>query len=178
MTLKEALNIIETYNYWEGGADSTGNICINPKYLEARKKYDEAKNLIEKQDEIELMLKQKECVLRYVASEDCFAVRCILDDKWYKLTDGLIKNNIREEIKPSPLIDKVKELKEKVGKQDKILSILKNNTKLVDYKENSSTQAFKIIIEDKFTIEEDGEYVTCRNSDFDDIKGWLDNEKV
>lgn len=78
----------------------------------------------EKLKKIKLMLKQKECVLRYVASEDCFAVRCILDDKWYKLTDDLIKNNIKEEVKPMPLIDKVKELKEKVEKQDKILETL------------------------------------------------------
>ena len=48
MTSKEALEIIETYNYWQGGADTMGNICIHPSYLKARKNYDEAKSIIEK----------------------------------------------------------------------------------------------------------------------------------
>lgn len=64
----------------------------------------------------------------------------------------------------------------KLAKQDKLLHIFKNNIDLVDYKGNGSTQAYKIIIEDKFTVEEDGEYVTHRNSDFDDIKEWLDGK--
>ena len=65
---------------------------------------------------------------------------------------------------------------ERLEKQDKLLHIFKNNMELVDYKGNGSTQAYKIIIEDKFTVEEDGEYVTCHNSDFDDIKEWSDGK--
>ena len=66
---------------------------------------------------------------------------------------------------------KVKYVMEQLKKQDKILHIFKNNIKLVDYKGNGSTQAYKIIIEDKFTVEEEND-MTYRNLDFDAIKEW------
>ena len=74
-------------------------------------------------------------------------------------------------------LEEVEKDLDRLEKQDKILSILKNNTKLVDYKGNGSTQAFQTIVEDRFTIEADGEYVTYRNLDFEDIKGWLDEKE-
>ena len=67
--------------------------------------------------------------------------------------------------------DKVKYVMGQLEKQDKILHIFKNNIKLVDYKGNGSTQAYKIIIEDKFTVEEEND-MTYRNLDFDAIKEW------
>ena len=66
---------------------------------------------------------------------------------------------------------KVKYVMGQLEKQDKILHIFKNNIKLVDYKGNGSTQAYKIIIEDKFTVEEEND-MTYRNLDFDAIKEW------
>ncbi len=121
------------------------------------------KDLEEKEyyEKIKLMLKQKESALRYIESEDCFAVRCILDENWYKLTDDLIKNNIKEEVKPMPLIDKVK-------KQDKILDILKD--KIIIHCENNVltiTSGLK-----NQTIEK-----LVNDNEEKIIKEWLDNAK-
>lgn len=46
MTIKEALNIIITYNYFRGAEEEIGNKCINLKYLEAKKNYEEALAII------------------------------------------------------------------------------------------------------------------------------------
>ena len=62
-------------------------------------------------EKIKTMMKQRDCVLRYIESEDCFAVKTILSDGWYKLTHEFIENNVREEIKPLPLVEKNKQLK-------------------------------------------------------------------
>jgi adenosine deaminase len=76
-------------------------------------------------EKIKTMLKQKDCVLRYIESEDCFAVKTILSDSWYKLTPEFVENNVREEIKPLPLIEKNKQLKEENSEYKKVLEIIK-----------------------------------------------------
>ena len=52
MTSKEALKIIETYNFWNGAEEITGNTCVNPIYLEAKKHYEEAKDRLENDLEV------------------------------------------------------------------------------------------------------------------------------
>lgn len=125
-------------------------------------------------DKIKLMLKQKECVLRYVESEDCFAIRGILDENWYKLSKDFVENNIKEEVKPSPLIVKVKELKEKVERQDKILEILKKH---ISFKLDER-QCDKYLI--KMVSEDTGNYTYIRLYE-EEVKKlleeWLDNEE-
>jgi len=81
-------------------------------------------------EKIKTMMKQKDCVLRYIESEDCFAVKTILSDGWYKLTPDFVDNNVRDEIKPLPLIEKNKQLKEENAEYKKVLEIIK--TKDVD----------------------------------------------
>ena len=81
-------------------------------------------------EKIKTMMKQKDCVLRYIESEDCFAVKTILSDGWYKLTTDFVDNNVREEIKPLPLIEKNKQLKEENAEYKRVLEIIK--TKDVD----------------------------------------------
>ena len=46
MTISDALKIIERYNYWQGGADATGNTCVVESYLYAKKHYQEAKDYL------------------------------------------------------------------------------------------------------------------------------------
>jgi len=79
-------------------------------------------------EKIKTMMKQKDCVLRYIESEDCFAVKTILSDGWYKLTPELVENNVREEIKSLPLIEKNKQLKMENDKLKKILDIIREKT--------------------------------------------------
>ena len=76
-------------------------------------------------EKIKTMMKQKDCVLRYIESEDCFAVKTILSDGWYKLTPDFVDNNVREEIKPLPLIEKNKQLKEENAEYKRVLEIIK-----------------------------------------------------
>jgi hypothetical protein len=71
------------------------------------------------------MLKQKDCILRYVESEDCFAVKTILSYDWYKITPEFVDNNVREEVKPLPLIQKNVQLREENAKYKKVLEIIK-----------------------------------------------------
>ncbi len=78
-------------------------------------------------EKIKTMMKQKDCVLRYIESEDCFAVRTILSDGWYKLTPEFVENNVREEIKPLPLIEKNKQLKEENAELKKVLEAIKKH---------------------------------------------------
>lgn len=47
MTNEEALKIIERYNYWQGGEDATGKVCIVESYLYATEHYKEALEQIE-----------------------------------------------------------------------------------------------------------------------------------
>ena len=47
MTNEDALKIIERYNYWHGGEDATGNVCIVQSYLYAKEHYQEAKDILE-----------------------------------------------------------------------------------------------------------------------------------
>ena len=74
---------------------------------------------------VKTMLKQKDVVLRYVESEDCFAVRTLLSDGWYKLTPEFVDNNVKEEIKPLPLIEKNVQLREENTEYKKVLEIIK-----------------------------------------------------
>ena len=76
-------------------------------------------------EKIKTMMKQKDCILRYIESEDCFGVKTILSDGWYKLTPEFVENNIREEIKPLPLIEKNKQLKAENDEYKKVLEIIK-----------------------------------------------------
>ena len=76
-------------------------------------------------EKIKTMMKQKDCVLRYIESEDCFAVTTILSDGWYKLTPEFVENNVKEEIKPLPLIEKNKQLREENAELKKVLEIIK-----------------------------------------------------
>lgn len=76
-------------------------------------------------EKVKTMMKQKECVLRYVESEDCFAVKTILSDGWYKLTPEFVENNVREEIKLLPLIEKNRQLREENAELKRVLEIIK-----------------------------------------------------
>jgi len=76
-------------------------------------------------EKIKTMMKQKDCVLRYIESEDCFAVKTILSDGWYKLTPDFVNDNVREEIKPLPLIEKNKQLREENAQHKRVLEIIK-----------------------------------------------------
>ena len=79
-------------------------------------------------EKIKTMMKQNDCVLRYIESEDCFAVTTILSKCWYKLTPELVENNVREEIKPLPLIEKNKQLKEENTEYKKVFEIIFKKT--------------------------------------------------
>ena len=119
----EALECLE--EMWELSCDSR-----KPEYIlyetikQTLIKAQEQENEIAYIEKIKTMMKQKDCILRYIESEDCFAVKTILSDGWYKLTSELIENNIREEIKPLPLIEKNKQLKEENVELKKVLEIL------------------------------------------------------
>lgn len=76
-------------------------------------------------EKVKTMMKQKDCVLRYFEGEDCFAVKTILSDGWYKLTSEFVDNNVREEIKPLPIIEKNKELREENVKYKKAVETIK-----------------------------------------------------
>lgn len=182
MTSKEAIARLKG-NILSNPFDRSTEVNLNDLRIvgsQMQNEYLEELNTIEKDleekeyyEKIKLMLKQKESALRYIESEDCFAVRCILDDKWYKLTDDLIKNNIKEEVKPMPLIDKIKELKEKVERQDKILEILKKH---ISFKLDER-QCDKYLI--KMVSEDTGNYTYIRLYE-EEVKKlleeWLDNE--
>lgn len=59
MTNKEALQIIKIYKYYQGAEDATDLKCINPDYLEAKSKYEEAQDIVEKDLEILELLHQR-----------------------------------------------------------------------------------------------------------------------
>ena len=109
IALDQAINEIENKWGYEG---------IKEEMHEIMKPILKDLEILDYYEKIKLMLKQKESVLRYIESEDCFAVKAILDEYWYKLSKKFVENNIKEEIKPLPLIVKIE-------KQNKILEILK-----------------------------------------------------
>lgn len=125
-------------------------------------------------EKIKTMMKQKDCVLRYIESEDCFAVKTILSDGWYKLTPDFVENNVREEIKPLPLIEKNKQLKEENAELKKVLEIIKEKNLfesthkyIFDYTKVYATyshmfRAYKLDEANKLTAE-----------GFDLLKRWL-----
>jgi len=111
-------------------------------------------------EKIKTMLKQKDCALRYVESEDCFAVKTLLSDGWYKLTPEFVNNNVKEEIKPLPLIQKNVQLREENAKYKTTLENLEyenkmlikesvRNAKIAERQHN----AFNIIKEKRVNIE-------------------------
>jgi len=118
-------------------------------------------------EKIKTMMKQKDCVLRYIESEDCFAVKTILSDGWYKLTPDFVDNNVREEIKPLPLIEKNKQLKEENAEYKRVLDIIKETKNIkVSFYENGSGKHYKL------------EFDRTRNQtitaeEFDLLKWWL-----
>ena len=113
----KALGIIKS-ELWDRDYSKTlvtiENTLLRTQELEKKNAY------IEK---IKTMMKQKDCVLRYVESEDCFAVKTILTD-WYKLTPQFVDDNVREEIKPLPVIEKIKQLKEENTEYKETLRII------------------------------------------------------
>lgn len=77
MTGKEALQIIKTYNYYNGAEEYLGQKCIHPDYLEAKSKYKEAQDIVEKDLET-LELLRNECEEIVFFFESRSKVR-----KWY-----------------------------------------------------------------------------------------------
>ena len=75
--------------------------------------YEQDKKELERYKKVETLLKQKDAVIRYFEADDCFGVKTILSD-WYKLTDDFLDNNIKEDLKPNPAIQKCKELREEL----------------------------------------------------------------
>ena len=127
-------------------------------------------------EKIKTMMKQKDCVLRYIESDDCFAVKTILSDGWYKLTPEFVDNNVREEIKPLPLIEKNKQLKEENAEYKRVLEIIKK--KRVDlpylrccFEDNQSEDRYNEYIGNK-TIDYDHEEELTQE-EFDLLKRWL-----
>ncbi len=120
-------------------------------------------------EKIKTMMKQKDCVLRYIESEDCFAVKTILSDGWYKLTPEFVDDNVREEIKPLPLIEKNKQLKEENAEYKRVLDIIKETKNIkVSFYENGSGKHYKL------------EFDRTRNQtitqeEFNLLKRWLGN---
>ena len=119
---------------------------------------------------VKTMLKQKDCVLRYVESEDCFATRTMLSG-WYKLTPQFVEDNIREEIKPLPAIEKIKQLKEENVEYKKVFEIIKKkNVEIQLLKESETVEDYNghFIISD---------YQELTEEEFDTLKRWVENEK-
>ncbi len=102
-------------------------------------------------EKIKTMMKQKDCVLRYIESEDCFAVKTILSDGWYKLTPEFVDDNVREEIKPLPLIEKNKQLKEEFAEYKRALEIIKKKDVDISYLKNECH--FELCLYNKYLIE-------------------------
>lgn len=133
-------------------------------------------------EKIKTMMKQKDCVLRYIESEDCFAVRTILSDGWYKLTPEFVENNVREEIKPLPLIEKNKQLKEENAELKKVLEAIKKHF-IIKFEEDDvkgDVWGRLVSIQSK---EDEGDWDTtaCANivdykEDFELLKRYLGNE--
>ena len=156
-------------------------ICLNSIKQELIKSQEQEKEnaYIEK---IKTMMKQKDCVLRYIESEDCFAVKTILSDGWYKLTPEFVENNVREEIKPLPLIEKNKQLKEENAELKKVLEAIKKHF-IIKFEEDDvkgDVWGRLISIQSK---EDEGDWDTtaCANivdykEDFELLKRYLGNE--
>ena len=131
-------------------------------------------------EKIKTMIKQKNCALRYIESEDCFAVRTILSDGWYKLTPEFVENNVSEEIKPLPLIEKNKQLKEENAELKKVLEAIKKHF-IIKFEEDDvkgDVWGRLISIQSK---EDEGDWDTtaCANivdykEDFELLKRWLE----
>ena len=117
-------------------------------------------------EKIKTMMKQKDCVLRYIESEDCFAVKTILSDGWYKLTPDFVDNNVREEIKPLPLIEKNKQLKEENAEYKRVLEIIKGK---VIWVENGKLMCGRYADTEIELEEDDFE----DKKEFDLLKRWL-----
>jgi len=129
-------------------------------------------------EKIKTMMKQKDCVLRYIESEDCFAVKTILSDGWYKITPEFVENNVREEIKPLSLIEKNKQLKEENAEYKRVLEIIKE--KRVDlpylrccFEDNQSVERYNEYIRNKTMDYDHEEELT--EEEFDLLKRWLGN---
>ena len=121
-------------------------------------------------EKIKTMMKQKDCVLRYIESEDCFAVKTILSDGWYKLTPEFVENNVREEIKPLPLIEKNKQLKAENAEYKEVLEIIKekrvNVANLIDWFNNSQNTSYEGYLSDYY---QEGWFIHFKDNDDVDI---------
>ena len=116
-------------------------------------------------EKIKTMMKQKDCVLRYIESEDCFAVKTILSDEWYKLTPDFVENNVREEIKPLPLIEKNKQLKEENAEYKKVFeTIFKKTVDIIHLDAAPNVDAYN-------DLEKVGDFLT--EEEFKLLKKWL-----
>ena len=127
-------------------------------------------------EKIKTMMKQKDCALRYIESEDCFAVKTILSDGWYKLTPELVESNVREEIKPLPLIEKNRQLKEENAELKKALKIIKEKDvdiyTLTALIENKGDDALKMYNDDFYI----GGYRRLTQEEFELLKRWYFND--
>ena len=126
-------------------------------------------------EKIKTMMKQKDCVLRYIESEDCFAVKTILSDGWYKLTPEFVDDNVREEIKPLPLIEKNKQLKEENAEYKKVLEIIMEKRVITDLLISNNLERYNYEI-----IKFYGNYGWTKKcflsqEEFDLLKRWLEN---
>ena len=119
--LSEALKVLNSNPIIRQEMDYEDYYTINKALLKAQEQEKENAYI----EKIKTMMKQKDCVLRYIESDDCFAVKTILSDGWYKLTPEFVDNNVREEIKPLPLIEKNKQLKEENAEYKRVLEIIK-----------------------------------------------------
>ena len=97
MTSKEALKIIETYNYWNGVEEITGNTCVNPVYLEVKKHYEEAKDILENDLEVLEIIKNKQVDIFWLNKCDTYTAynswmglqRMLTEDEFNKLKEWL-----------------------------------------------------------------------------------------
>lgn len=133
-------------------------------------------------EKIKTMMKQKDCVLRYIESEDCFAVRTILSDGWYKLTPEFVENNVKEEIKPLPLVEKNKQLREENAELKKVLEIIKKHFIIKFEEDNVKGDVWGRLISIQ-SKEDEGDWDTtaCANivdykEDFELLKRYFDKK--
>lgn len=65
MTREEAVQIIELCNYYAGAEDTIGQKCVRQDYADAKKKYQEAKDVL-LDHETDLLKEFVECIRKYL----------------------------------------------------------------------------------------------------------------
>jgi len=169
--LSEALKVLNSNPVIREEMDYEDYYTINKALLKAQEQEKENAYI----EKIKTMMKQKDCVLRYIESEDCFAVKTILSDGWYKLTPEFVDDNVREEIKPLPLIEKNKQLKEENAEYKKVLEIIMEKRVITDLLISNNLERYNYEI-----IKFYGNYGWTKKcflsqEEFDLLKRWLGN---